>query len=371
MALCAFRLILDINLTVPENTYFHIIEDNNDVLLAFHSINGKKVQSYSRELQWIHDNSESVHIDIELSTGERVPYIELKRSEQPFLISVNGIIQEAKFTVADILFKVPNNQNLKDIDFAKTKKQWVLGLLEKFFDNYVLVTNDITFVRKNIFDAIFIEVSESREEYDFPHELPSDMVFNTVGADVGWKDPGKSGYLKITVSPQQVSAIQQRLDGSNPVLLYEKLLIDAKEQAHISKNYDLCVVLIENAFEVFLHTILGECCRIKRIEKLPSKEKTTRLVNYYDALRNGNVREDLLRRYFKYLSGKSIVGTEVYNAWLTSTYEKRNIIIHKGEYGTTEQQAKEAFNSTITIIKEIKEILESSLAYVPIQEGPS
>lgn len=129
---------------------------------------------------------------------------------------------------------------------------------------------------------------------------------------------------------------------------YESLLIDAKEQALIKGNHDLCVILLGSAFEVFLLSALIEECRKKGIKKLPigreSFKKREKHMDFETAILRGNIKEDLIP-YMGLISNKRVAGTKEFNYWNESAYTPRNAIIHRGKYGTEKRQAEIAMES--------------------------
>lgn len=369
MALCVFRFFFDINITFSPEVYFYsTINDDIDVLLRFHRIKGKKILSCSDNLDWINDQNESFFIGAPNEDGKQIPFRQFKKKLDGDL-SFSGIIDEACYTIIEVIFKINDISLLHDNHYKEQKQKWILqNVLTNFIDNYTAVTEDVSFSRRVIFQPLFVDVLGVREEHRFPNAFIDKIELKKFGVQITWQNPYSTGYIKRNISLEQIEVIRNRLDHHVEVKLFEKLLLDAKEQAFISKNYDMSIILIENAFEVFLQSILIECCKAKKVQKLfKGKSKHQKDIDYIEAISNGNVQEDLIKNYLKFLTGRSIAGGREYNAWYSFTYEKRNDIIHKGKHGNTEDAAKKAFESTVNLINAIVNLLVDTSAYEPVK----
>lgn len=362
MALCSFSFIFDINLTFPDNTHFLLRVDGEDVQLTFERVKSKKVISFSDNLDWINDKTNSYFVAAQLTTGDTIPFRAYKQKKENASF-ISGIIDEANLTKINTICKV-DTYLLEKEDFLDKKINWLQNILLKFIDNYCHITQDAYVSRNDILKPLLVDVFVS-DENDFPKNH-SRIEFKVFKTQFNFESPKESGFVKKDVSSNQVEDIQNRLVNNIDIQLFEKILQNAKENAFRQKNYDMSVVLTGSAFEVFLQQVLIECCKFKRITKLTvGRGNKQKEIDFYEAIINGNVREHLINNYLKYLTGKSIAGSKEYNNWYANSYEKRNDIIHKGNYGTTREEAQKAFDSTNILINKISELISSTRSYIP------
>ena len=76
-------------------------------------------------------------------------------------------------------------------------------------------------------------------------------------------------------------------------------------------------------------------------------------MNYEEAILKGDVLEELLSAYPNRLVGVNLRGTPQYQAWHRDCYQLRREVLHRGHRESTEQQAKQAFESTVNLMNSI------------------
>jgi hypothetical protein len=158
---------------------------------------------------------------------------------------------------------------------------------------------------------------------------------------------------KKVLSEDTLNLFGEFLQSGRSIPLYQQLLLEAKEQGHINEKYELSVIKIGTAFEVFLQELLVKACESLGINELQVEGKTTK--NYKEAIQGGNLR-DLLRKYLKQIIGNnSILSVKEYNHWHSKAYTLRNEIIHSGRMNVSEKEAMLAFESTTKLINLISD----------------
>lgn len=355
---CMFRYYFDINLAIPKDRGFHINLNGRNAFLRFITIEGEKITSFTTGTYvWLTGEEDDVkHYLVKGITqnNKKIPIRQYCINEKEGL-NKSGIIDKMKYTIVEVMFNIEDHEKLDDDKFLKKIKNDIRDYLDYFTDVYRLATQDMSF-EKNVLDRTpIIEILTKEEKFDLSKEIiEGKCKFHKRIID--WSQ-APSNYNKPILNKQQLKIIGDLLQNKQ-IRLSEKILIDAKEEAHINKNYEVSVILSQNAFEVFVQNILIESCKILGIKKLQGRNKKK---NFKEAITNGNIRRDLLKKYLTKIIGENLSGGKHYNRWYNNAYSLRNDIIHKGKYKVSSEEAKNAFLAVRNFINIIIDKVNAAL----------
>lgn len=150
------------------------------------------------------------------------------------------------------------------------------------------------------------------------------------------------GRRRLPIDENVKTAILQFLQSGRELGVHERILLQARELLTMQGDYEMSVITSGTAFEVFLQNRLVQSCQSTQTQTLPDRSK--KAVDYPEAIETGNVQADLLK--FVDLLAPAIAPVRQrsqYLDWKMHAYDIRNKIVHRGQRGITESQAKDAF----------------------------
>lgn len=174
----------------------------------------------------------------------------------------------------------------------------------------------------------------------------SDVTFRLHNRRWSWADASKTSPFKQGMSEENFKRLVGLLHSGENVRLYDRLLLDSKEQSFVRGEHDLAIVIAETAFEAFLQSSLISWCAANGPTTLKiGKGKGEKDLPYQEAIESAQVRDNL--DYVQTLTNKNVKGGAEHNNWLKYAYQARNKIIHRGIRGATHDDAGKAFTSVI------------------------
>ena len=129
-------------------------------------------------------------------------------------------------------------------------------------------------------------------------------------------------------------------------------MMDAAVESVHRSDYDLAIVYMGTAFEVFSQNLLLDYCQKNSVTQLPSTSWATP----QQAIENGNVQSDLLR-YVQHLSKTDPKTSSAHGTWKTDAYNKRNAIVHRGVKGATQSEAVKACDAINAFMAYLRSLL--------------
>jgi hypothetical protein len=356
MILCRYSWPVEMYLAAPQGMGFFFNWRGRDVNVECQPLPGARLFSYTgEEYGWLTKEYEVIsrHVRGVTHVGEEVPVRQIHRKEDeiPF---TGGTVDPVKYTRVLVTFEIEGKHVLDGEASARELEEWVEGAVRHFVDLYRMVTQENDVTRPRMSDAPMIDVL-----------VADDYKFNAQGLSgefrahkwIGRWDNASKSLLKTTMAPDRAEVLRKLLlDGYDP-RLFEKLLLDAKEQAFARGEYDLAIAVIETAFEAFLQGRLIEVCAARGVTTLTSgRGKGAKQLPYQEAIESAQVRDNL--DYVHELSGKAIKGGAEHNNWFTHAYQKRNEIIHSGVRGATDDDARRAFTAVVAYMNFINGVLK-------------
>lgn len=331
------------------NASFFYRSGDRDVMIRCVPAEGAMVFSYtSQDLSWMSggDLIQRYRVNA-VGDGWDIPirYIYSKNNEDKFL----GVMDTVRYTRVELCFEVPSLEYLDEC--SKDIKTWAGVTVQRFIDLYRIVSNDGRVSRIKMSDVPIFDVAISTK-YTFDKDEVN-AEFRPTKRWLQFNQAVQGGHLKKE-NPIAEDVLQQKLRSGTEVRLFERLLLDAKEQAFIHQDYDLCIVVVETAFEAFLQQRLQWFCEYRGIATLARNGKQ---VEYGKAIEKGHVKNDLIR-WVKELCGINVAESTEHGAWHRDTYEPRNAIVHRGRRGATDVAAQAAFQGATQFIA----LLERALA---------
>lgn len=355
MAICMFRFLFDIKLGLPEMERFNIHHQGITCIISTKIVKGSNITSYSRDnYSWITKNKEEDRQVEEINiSGKFKGDLELLRCVKYFKnrdIFSGGLIEPSSFTIFEILFEIPNRKYLEKEENMTSLKEKATKILVYFIDAYRLVSQESDVYVPAIHEAKIFEVLYS--DSNFKQER---CTFSTFSRNHYWGRIPRPD--KEVLSPDKINKLSEFLKNDTRISIHERLLLDAKEQSILNKNYEVSILKINTAFEVFMQNLLINACHMLNYKELPVGRGKLELLdrkNCVEAILEGSIVNDLLKKYLYIILGsKSITTVSEYNKWHEHTYEKRNKIIHGGLSNISEEDAMLAFKSTTSLINKI------------------
>ncbi|MDT5059979.1 MAG: hypothetical protein QOH63_438 [Acidobacteriota bacterium] len=356
MILCTFSWPVQLHVTVPSGEGFFFRYEGRDVHIECQSLPGARLFSYMGEdYGWLTKEYEveSRYVRV-VSDDKKVPIrqIHRKKDEVPF---TGGIVDLVKYTRILVTFEVEGTEVLDNETRSGELRAWVERVVHHFIDLYRLVTQEGDVTRPRMRDAPSIDVLVA-DDYEFNAEVLAGK-FRQYKWVHAWEDASRTGHLKETMKPEMVGTLVKLLQsGFNP-RVFDKLLLDSKEQSFVRDEHDLAIVVTETAFETFLQERLLAACAARGITTLTAgRGRGATQMPYRDAIERAQVRDNL--DYIQNLSGENIKGGVEHTNWYTYAYEKRNEIIHSGLRGSTFDDMGKAFTAVVTYIQLIDRTLQ-------------
>lgn len=255
-----------------------------------------------------------------------------------------GVIDPLKYTIVEIILEIENTNLLNDKTFFNDLSEHSNTLLVYFIDVYRAVSQNKTIHRPSVNQSPVVEFCVS--EAGNIEGLMVEASLKCNPSTFTWNDPFKKGNARQPLSDKKTKLLAKMLQSGRELKIFEQLLLDSQEQAHINHNYDLCIVLAETAFEVYLQELLLETHIINNHRLLSDDE----INNYEEAIKGSNI-GILIKEHLKNLIGKNLAGSKEYTNWHKNTYTLRNDIIHKGSRNNSEKSAEKAFDSVAAFMK--------------------
>jgi len=239
------------------------------------------------------------------------------------------------------LTEVNNIECLKEkSDTVSELRVWAKEVLTLLVEWYRALNNDPSVALPSIEESPAVEVWVG-EKAEGGQLIGAEL--EPYCRHLNWQNPINSGLSKRNLARDGIQTLTQALEHGRELSLYQRLLLEARELAYLSRNYALSVVVTGTALEVLVAHELQAACERKQITELQvGKKKAPSMKNYRQAIQDGRLREDLLVRFPIALCGVSLKGLPQYGIWLRDAYDPRNEIIHGGRRGAKERDARRA-----------------------------
>jgi hypothetical protein len=351
--LCLFPWPLRSHLGLPPDIGYFVHTDSGDAIIRCRTTEGASILSYTgSEYPWLTSDYPGYKAEwtIRYQSGVAVPArYTYFRGEDPF---IDAVVYPGRYTQLEVAFEIDGYQVLDDEQQFSALLSWVELVVRQFVDLYRALTQEIDVVEPRVEDLDQTNVFVS-----------DDYAFRSSGFEAEFRPhrprfhvPQRAAlqFHKSETPEPVVDQLTQLLRQGYHLPFSQQLLLQAKQQAHEQHNYDLCIVLIATAFEVFMREILLSTCAARGVATLTTRRGgTASSLPYADAVAAGEVRRDLLQ-YVDELGGDSARDRRKYNAWYTDAYQVRNRIIHRGEVGFNNEVAEKAFTATSTYMDHIR-----------------
>jgi hypothetical protein len=353
MAICMFKYLFDIKFSVSEDNGFFVDYKGKRSFIRVKTIKGANISSFTGEdFSWLLNTNEEIKenksvLKITVQNKlEEVPvrYIHYLKNKDYFS---GGMIQPTSFSIVEVLFEISNIKYVENKENIKILEKSASEIINNFTNKYRIVSEETDVYTPQVSTSPVIEIWISDkgrlEEFLTVSMKPYTQTVNFLGI----RSPNKTELNK-----EKMQMLTNLLKDPDELPLYLQLLLDAKEQGHIKNNYELSVLKIGTAFEVFLQDLLVKACQLLDIQKLPvGRGKDLPTKDFKEAIQEGKIIEDLLKKYLKLIIGSNkILEGKEYNHWHTKAYTLRNEIIHSGRTEVSEKEARLAFESTNAII---------------------
>lgn len=356
MILCRFDIPLQTHVEIPGDSGFFFPTEERDVTIHCETKDGAKLFSYTGEqLGWLTNEYEIETFAVRKTRDQQHAMLRTIYRRKDGDLFEGGTVDPIKYTLMHVMFELDSTELLTDEIQWKKLIQWTQSVISHFINAYRLVTQEEDVVNPRLIDSPVLEVFISKK-YEFTSEGCTGE-FQPFKRQYFWMNPLTSGHLKPRMSDDQARELSKLLQTGASIPLFQQLLADAKELSHIRGQHDLAIIVIENAFEVYLQQRLISACESRGITDLPyGRGRGETEINYTEAIEKGGVKEYLIP-YVERLAGATVKGGAEYQSWHELTYTKRNDIIHRGARGADADHAGKAFMAVVSLIALIEGLL--------------
>ncbi|WP_419872921.1 hypothetical protein [Candidatus Pristimantibacillus sp. PTI5] len=341
MEMYMFRFLFNITLSLPEDSEYKVNYKGHESLIKLKTIKGANISSYRGEdYSWVTKIEENlITARIKLKTEDIVQkYIKYYNNEHHFS---GGVIEPTNFSIIEVFLTIPNKHYLeKNLDQLERDASEIINYTINAY-RLIFQENEISLPQASDSPAIEIWFSESVDKgngYIDHNFLPFSQNYNFKK-----KKRDKNGQID-----DNLKLFKEFIYEGVAISLYQELMLDAIEQGEIRKKYEVTVVKIGTAFEIFMQGLLVSTCEKLNIDKLQTGRGTK---HYKLAIQEGKLIEDLLKKYLKtFVDTDSILSVKEYNHWHSKAYTLRNEIVHNGRTNVSEIEANKAFVATNNLV---------------------
>ncbi|MGB3366185.1 MAG: hypothetical protein WBA54_01730 [Acidaminobacteraceae bacterium] len=342
MGIIGCRFFIKSNLLIPDNLAFMGKLNDRKYCVAVNKKNVRTKQSFGELLdEW--NDPETIRSEFWLFNNKEEKRISQEIYFNQADIFKYGYIEHDTANIILVMFDDEENT----FTHQERHEECVnisMNILHNFIDVYRLSSQIGNIPNAKNLISPFVQLSQCIDnklsEYD------DECNFQQFAFRVNEKN--RQGFFNsIEVGDEILNIFANNLLKDKKIEVYEKLIVDAREQAFVKKDYSMSIVLIETAFETYLKFIFQKYCFKKNILALESPFEKKCKINYIKAISNSNVKKDILNNYFVNIIKLETKKTIEFENWNNKAYKRRNEIIHSGKnnYGIIE--AEEAFKSTI------------------------
>lgn len=342
MVLVLTRFALRSYLASPEGVRLFFQTVDRDVAITMSARDGANITSFEGiDLSWItrYDQSQTFTIsENDVDRDVDIAYFKMGLSLDDFR---GGQIVPSRFSVINVFSELAHADPEAGFHLGR-HVEWAESILQDVIDIYRWATND-PYVSLHDTLATQIVLVGIATKYTFDaHGTHGEFSFKTHHVKV--EHPVLHGRRKLPMEENAKNIIADYLRTRKSLHPHERILLQAREQATINRNYEMSIVTNGTAFEVFLQNRLMASCEYTGTKVLPATNK--KLTSHRSAIDTGNIQRDLLR-YVDLLapSVAPVKASQQYRRWKNQAYDVRNEIVHRGRRGITQTQAKDAFTA--------------------------
>ncbi|MFD1736140.1 hypothetical protein ACFSCX_06135 [Bacillus salitolerans] len=348
-----FKYVFEIYLSLPSEG-FHFNYRNRSVFINTEVIKGNLLQSYNRDnYNWLNKKDSHIYkfsVDNNQGVMQDARFIRFDNEKG---IYSGGVIEPTHYTQICVFSLLKGNEYSLDEGVITELKSYFFDTIKYFINNYRRVLNENDVPKINISNCPVIEIQTS-----------DNCVISNDGIEGDFKifkyDFELSGIPKVfekrVPERDQLDTFNALLKSGQEISMHEMLLLDAKENGQIYGRYDISIIQIGTALEIFLKNLLIYECNRRSITELAGRGKNGKPKFYLTAIYEGSIKDDLFR-FFYDIFKKNIKGSKTYNDWHVNAYELRNKIVHNAYQNVTDNDASLAFDSTKELIEEINKIV--------------
>jgi hypothetical protein len=256
----------------------------------------------------------------------------------------------------DVVFELADVAVLdSDAQFVALQ-QWVEGAVQQFISLYRAISQEHDMVQPRVDELVQTYIFVADEYQLGPNGFNASFRPHKPRFHINPLEGYR--HSKRHLAQRQVDEFARLLRHGYQLPLSNNLLLDAQEQAHSARQYDLSIIIVAAAFEAFLREVLTEACERKGLQTLTRQTKQGPVTrDYKEAIARGDTRTDLLQ-YIDDLGGRSDKSGAAYNAWLYNAFDVRHRIIHRGERGFGDADARKVFEATVAYMDQVRASLQ-------------
>jgi hypothetical protein len=345
MKLCVLKFALPFNLALPDGTSFTFPESGQTVMIRVHRKRGARIFSYELDNRdWLNERLQITAPldDVPGRPGGLAYGYTLNAPQTDFS---GGVLETIEYTVLDFRFESDDADFLAKADHYV---EWATPIVRRFVDNCRVSTNKAwlgEFGDKTYAEVVLLGCADSAG-------LGADPLSEFQFIQLSRMMPPFLNGLVPTVAGDRVAEIDQRMRSGSAASLPESILMEGITLATRHQKFDLAIILIETAFEVFVQQLLLEYCNQNNV---PTLDLRSKIIPYQAAIEGGNIEGDLFRHINRFKS-VTIKATQECKNWRNDVYDKRIAIVHRGSRGATELDVKKAVASAQAFMQYLKSL---------------
>ncbi len=350
MELCLLKFVAPFNLGLPTARMYAYQDNGKPITVITANGQGSLMFSYNRNNhKWAEEKLEEYPaFDPVTQQTDVVLKIKLGAVLDDFR---GGLVDEIDYTVLSLIYENADDDLFNEVD---KHVSWSKPIINRFLDNYRLATGRESYSGPiDPLQCRLVLAGRCRSGYTFNGTHIS-ANFESGRALATVRHQALSGRGLTAPTDAELAAFADRLTNGITANTHESIMMEAAANSVRHQNYDVAIIHLETAFEVFVKMLLIEYCSKNRIPTLRNNRGERK--GYRKAIAKGNIQEDLLR-YIRTFSGLNVGRSAECVAWKNSTYTRRNKIVHEGFRGTTYLESVDAEKATCAFMAYLKNAL--------------
>lgn len=260
------------------------------------------------------------------------------------------------YTLIDVNFEVleapksgagPEIEKLQEEAFRRV--QW-------FIRQYRTVSDELDVRVPEITDSPIILIAGA-DDYQISGQV-LEGKFKLLSRQFRWLPAEATGIAKPEWDQAKIRRLETKLARGAEIPIFEELFLEAKQLSKVQQNHRLAIVVIGNAFELFVREALHKECVRRNLRQLPFRDG--KMASMDELVETADLRSELLGTCAKHLVGRSIKSCSEYQAWHTKGYIPRNEILHRGRTMMFASDVEVAFISTVNYSNRISRFFAES-----------
>lgn len=320
---------------------------------------GTIVTSFAKSLDWMDITRQGTHFEQNrayrvIALAEKTKEIVREVHLQGSGLKGGGIIEPRTFSILRIFFELDLVEGSAKDELQGALRELAQKALVHFLNIFSEHSSHVDIDNPKISDIPVLTVLSSAS-YQFTY-AGVDAEFQFDSDIVNWNSPQSTGHLKENFEGKWIENFQKHLASGLAMPVYKSILLDARRQSFLYKNFDLSIVLVGSSFETFASSTLRKIYQY--LQKNTVQLKGMKSSKDIEQFCTETSIDKLLSAIAQSVRPNLKANTE-HLIWKERAYKIRNNILHRGVSGHDESQARKAFEATTAYINSINGLVNS------------